>query len=259
MTVESLIDALSLPPETSVDKPIPKSALLEEAEPTAADRRQISNGIEDIRWVAALKPENCGVPAFRDDRRAYEEVHVVSTTVREGEKDQRIIELLHRSIPYPIFLLHQLHDSWGFSLSHKRHSDAGGGAVVLESPIAAEADPILRVDWNTKRDQPASDLFAEQVSISQQSREDMYSLYSSWMDTATGLLAARITGEVKSAPDPETAVERLRAVQRMASIEDEIERIRSQAAKENQMPRKIELNTRASKLREEGDALRAKL
>ena len=45
---------------------VPKKLLVENGAPTAADKRRINDGIEDIHWLAALKPATIGVPEFRD-------------------------------------------------------------------------------------------------------------------------------------------------------------------------------------------------
>ncbi len=79
MSVDRMvIAALALPAEARVDQRVPKKLLMEQGAPTAADKRQIQDGIEELRWVAALKPSNIGVPAYRDDVREYLEIAVLS-------------------------------------------------------------------------------------------------------------------------------------------------------------------------------------
>jgi len=43
---------------------------------------QIQDGIEEIIWVAALKPTNIGVPAFEDVVRQYLEIAVLTVELR---------------------------------------------------------------------------------------------------------------------------------------------------------------------------------
>lgn len=66
--VADMIAALALPAETRVERRLPKKLLLEQGAQTASDKRQIQGGIEDLVWVAALKPNNIGVLSFRDGR-----------------------------------------------------------------------------------------------------------------------------------------------------------------------------------------------
>ena len=63
--------------ETLVDRRVPKSLLIENGAPTAADRRRIREGIEELRWVASLKPTTIGVAEYRDETREYLEISVL--------------------------------------------------------------------------------------------------------------------------------------------------------------------------------------
>jgi hypothetical protein len=97
-----LIAALNLPPDTRVDQRIPKKLLLEQGAPTAADKRLIQDGIEEMNWLSALKPATIGVPEFRDDVREYLEIAVLTVSFRAAAKTARLVELIHRAIPYPV-------------------------------------------------------------------------------------------------------------------------------------------------------------
>ncbi|MGH8018730.1 MAG: DUF4391 domain-containing protein [Opitutaceae bacterium] len=72
------MDALALPAESRVDRRVPQKLPLEHGAPTAADKRQISDCIGQIQWVAALKPGTAGVAAFQDAVRDYRELAVVT-------------------------------------------------------------------------------------------------------------------------------------------------------------------------------------
>lgn len=72
-----------------MDRRIPKKLLLEQGALTTADKRQIQDGIEELLWIAALKPNNIGVPAFKDDVREYLEIAVLTAVVRSSAKPTR--------------------------------------------------------------------------------------------------------------------------------------------------------------------------
>ena len=68
MTADQIIDRpVDLPPRRGWISACPRSSWLEQGAPTAADRRHIQDGIEELRWFAALKPSNIGVSEYRDD------------------------------------------------------------------------------------------------------------------------------------------------------------------------------------------------
>ena len=64
-----MIAALNLPVSSRVDERVPKKLLLENVASTASDKRQINDGIEEIHWLAAIKPQTIGVPDYRDEVR----------------------------------------------------------------------------------------------------------------------------------------------------------------------------------------------
>lgn len=84
MTAATVIEALALPAGCRVDQRVPKKLLLENGAPTAADKRHISEGIEELLWLAALKPTTIGVPAYHDEVREYLEIAVLRLTQGPG-------------------------------------------------------------------------------------------------------------------------------------------------------------------------------
>ena len=105
MTSDEMLAALDLPASSRVDQRVPKKLLLEHGAPTAADKRLINEGVEAVLWLAALKPTTIGVPEYRDDVREYLEIAVLRLTQRAGAKATRLVELVHRAVPYPLLLL----------------------------------------------------------------------------------------------------------------------------------------------------------
>jgi hypothetical protein len=103
--IVAIIDALGLPPDARVDARVPKKLLVELGAPTSADKRAIQVGIDELQWLAACKPTTIGVPSFADDTREYLEIAVVACAFRPGAKAARLIELIHRAIPYPVLLV----------------------------------------------------------------------------------------------------------------------------------------------------------
>ena len=122
-----LFAALALPDSALVDRRVPKTLLMENGAPTAADKRRILEDIEEIRWLAALKPTTVGVAEYRDAAREYLEIAVLQLILRSGASADRITELVHRAVPYPLLLVKRQADEVALSLVHKRWSQGGNG------------------------------------------------------------------------------------------------------------------------------------
>ena len=145
MTSDEMLAAFDLPASSRVDQRVPKKLLLENGAPTAADKRFINEGVEAVRWLAALKPTTIGVPEYRDDVREYLEIAVLRLTMRAAAKATRLVELVHRAVPYPLLLLTEQDERPGLSVAHKRWSQAEAGMTVLEGGVVA-------VEWDAEHD-----------------------------------------------------------------------------------------------------------
>lgn len=254
MNAEAILAALDLPAGSRVDQRVPKKLLLENGAPTAAaaDKRYINEGIEELLWLAALKPTTIGVPEYRDDVREYLEVAVLRLTLRAGAKTTRLEELVHRAVPYPVLLLTERAERSGLSAAHKRWSQGEAGKTVLEGEVVA-------VELQAALDGERGRVFGDALALGRQPRSTLYALYQGWIDTLLALHAARVTGAFTLANDAEQAASRYQALAEYARLEGEIARLRAAAAKEKQMPRQVELNLELKRVEAAQAAARAKL
>lgn len=242
--VVDVIAALALPADTRVERRVPKKLLLEQGAPTAADKRQIQDGIEDLVWVAALKPNNIGVPAFRDGAREYLEIAVLTATLRDNAKASRLTELIHRAIPYPVVLIAAEGDSVNLSLAHKRWSQGEAGAVVIEEIRGTAA-------FRPYTPSECEAAFLDSLAVSALQARDLFALYQAWLDRVTALDAAVITGTFALPESVEGAAARRDALAAYDRLKREIANLRAQAQKETQMNRRVELNLAIKRLEAE--------
>lgn len=253
MSMAVVIEALGIPAQARVDRRVPKSLLLEHGRPTAADRRRIQEGVEEIRWVAALKPTNIGVPEGRDAEREYLEVAVLAVTLRANAKAPRVIELVHRAIPYPVLLVAAEPDgTTSVSVAHKRSAQNEAGKVVVERVWrAALADSPAEVESTSS--------FLASIPVAELPAGSLLSLYQGWVDCVAAMEASRTTG-VSLPPRPERASVEIDAVlQEHSRLLREVASLRAQAKKEKQISRRVDINTRLKELQAELTKVRGRL
>jgi hypothetical protein len=243
MNSDLLISALDLPADSRVDQRVPKKLLLEHGAPTAADKRLITDGIEEFYWIATLKPATVGVPVFRERTRVYLEIAVLSVALRAGAKAGRLAELIHRAVPYPVLLVATHGDRLMLSMVHKRWSQGEAGATVLDGDLVAVELP--------GEPEELSRAFLESLSIGQQPRTNLFALYQGWMERLVALLAARVTGVFALGGAPN----RWEALRECERLDAEIARLRAAAAKERQMARQVELNLELKRLERQRSSL----
>jgi len=252
MTAGAIIAALALPEDARVEQRVPKKLLMEQDAPTAADKRAIQDGIEELFWVAALKPTNVGVPAFRDDVREYLEIAVLTATIRHGGKAGRLVELVHRAIPYPVVLVTTVGQDGTFSVAHKRWSQGEAGKVVIEDVHCTAA---FAGDAPT----PEEAGFLASLPVAGLPRGDLFALYQGWVDRVAALGAARITGAF-TVPGATAQGEVLRnGLEAHKAMERELVQLRARAKKEKQINRRVELNLEIKRLECEMAAVAGRL
>lgn len=239
MNSASLIAALCLPASARVDQRVPKKLLVEHGAPTAADKRRINDGIEEMMWIAALKPGTIGVPEYRDPAREYVEIAVLSVTLRPEARGPRLIELVHRAIPYPIFLVQNHPETLSLSFAHLRWSHGHAGQTVLDGPV---------VTANLDAETPVGREFLASLAITSQHGEHLHALYQSWIERMEAYEAARHTGQFIPAPDAAAAAHRRIALAEHERLTREIVALRARAGKETQLNRRVDLNLKLRQL-----------
>ena len=244
MRLHDLIAALELPVSCRVDQRIPKKLLVENGAPTAADKRNINEGIEEIQWVASLKASSIGVPEYRDETREYLEIAVLHTSLRQGAKAARIAELTHRAVPYPILLLLSEQGQLSLSLAHIRWAQNEAEKVVLDGELLT----VNLSEPSYAREVPSA--FLRALSITRQPRENLMVLYQGWLDTLTAFQAAQITGEFTQIQTQDEAEARRANLRECRELEQKITALRAAAVKENQIARQVELNLEIKQLQD---------
>jgi hypothetical protein len=171
------------------------------------------------------------------------EIAVLHVRLRSTAKFGRLIELIHRAVPYPVLLIEEDANGGRLSLAHKRLALNEAAKVVLDG------DPES-VEVSAPNGEVAA-AFLQALSLSRQPKGTLYALYQGWLDTALALKAAAITGEF-TIHDAASRIElRRSALQRVAELQSRIVALRREVGKASQMARQVELNLQLRKLESE--------
>ncbi len=252
MILAKMVDALNLPVGARIDQRVPKKMLVEHGAPTPADKRKLTDGIEEVLWLASLKPTTIGVPAFQDDVREYLEIAVLTAKLRPGANAAQIAGLVHRAIPYPVLLLATQGEGLFISVAHLRQSKVKSRATVLEDNLEAAT---LTADMAPN----LAAAFASAMAVARQPRADLYKFYHGWLDALIALRAAQITGAFTAASSPEAAEARRSALVACVQLRAQLSSLIASAAKERQAARQVQLNLTIQRARAEYAAACAKL
>jgi hypothetical protein len=259
-TLDTAYAALQLPPEAWLDQRVPKKLFLEQLATqqgtTAADKKLVREELEEFRWLASLKPGTSGLAAYSDETREYGEIAVLAVVSRTEAKSDRLRQLIHRAVPYPVVLFLKTPQALSLSLAHKRkalNSEAG-------KPVLEELRSVL-LAGNSVHPALLKDLLVSFAlpSLTLPTR-DMFSAYSQWMDRLVAFDSAAILNKLLSplhGPVPfhilpsATHAGRHREAQReLTRLDNEETALRTRLHGEKQLSRKVESNLALKQLQQ---------
>lgn len=239
---DALYSAMSFPDSCQLGKRVFKKLFIENGSLTAADKRAFTDDIDTIVWEYTLKPSTLPVNRYEDDEREYHEVAVIQVNLKTDKRTRRICEVVHRTIPYPIFLVIAFPPRVAISVAQKRFSRAEHGAIVAED--------IRLTQWIDSDDpDPIHRQFIESLALPTLPQTDFLALYSGMVDRVAALEAARLTGEYRLGMSPQQAKQRIDRLADCRGIEQEIAELRAALKKETHFNRQVELNTRIKALK----------
>ena len=262
MFVQALIEAFRLPPQALVAHRIPKKMLVEQGAPTAADKRLINDTVDELWWHAALKPGTIGVPTSSGGDGEVIELALVSVQLKQESRDsqaQRLRQLIHRAIPYPVLLVASASapETAGvvLSLARKRASLGEAGKWVLAETAETHAfDPAHAT--------AAEGQFMSSLALDQMPRSallDLSALYQGYADRVTALAVAQVTGQFLAAAIGATASAHRQALADRQQVLQQLSAVRSAAAKARQMNQRVALNLQIQRLQGDLQAIAGQL
>lgn len=252
MNAYALISALGLPSAALVSQRVPKKMLAENGATTSADRKLLQEQIDEVTWIAALKPTNAGTPVYQDEVRSYLELAVLNVRLRQGSQLDpnpakvspsvaRLAELVHRAIPYPVLLVLDDGAHLYLSLAHIRWAQKEADKAVLDGDLIQGVFVHNGSTAASVMDADTVNAFINAMDLSKQPRTDLMTLYQGWMDTLSAWQVAAVTGRFECV-SPQQATARRAALRRCHELDAQISSLRAAASKEKQMARQVAAN-----------------
>lgn len=241
--IDLLYDKLALPDTCQLGKRVFKKLFQENAVLGITDKKAFRDDIDTIVWQYTLKPGTIPIQAYEDSEREYLEIAILEVSLKTRNRTNRIAEVIHRAIPYPIVVVFAHEQSCLLSLAHKRFSQAEHEAIV--------ADEFFSTDWiDLSAPTEMQAAFLDSLAVSALPHTHFYAFYSALVDRLVALDCARLTGayRIESATDRRASRrERLAACH---ALEVQIVEHRAAIKKEIRFNHQVELNAQIKTLEE---------
>ncbi|MFD2247294.1 DUF4391 domain-containing protein [Pontibacter ruber] len=239
------LSILNIPAACLVDQRIPKTSIITGAELCIADKKLLQDEAQEVRWIAAFKPNNAAIPAYTDELYSYNEVHYILLELKQEAKYKKVAELLQKAMPYPLVLWIVVDNKLCVCTANKRINQNDTGKRTIENVTFAPWLPLLVDDSITLA-------FLSSLAIELLPQQDLRAFYQSITIRIHNLEAAQLTGAytVKGADSTRRDVERLAALRKLT---EEITRLKKEIKSSTAFGEKVTLHIRLKKLEDERD------
>ena len=240
--IDSIWDQLSFPNTALLNKRVPKKLFFENCKLLSSDKKLLQENIKSIYWKYTLKPSTCSLLPYTDNEREYLEIAVLEIELNSKKSYNRIFEIIHRSIPYPLFLVCCFEKEFALSIAPKRFSHLEHGAFVTEE--------IYQSDWlNTDNLQGYEEVFINSLTWSNLSVQNYNTLYSKWIEQFIAYECAIVSGNFVL----DNIKERAESLNQYRAIENQISDLRRQFKKASfreQVERNVQIKRLELELKE---------
>lgn len=239
-------DILQLPERCLVNKRITKAFYLRNFRLASAEKKLLNTTINNINWLASIKPTNANIPMVKKEDQLFEEIQVISCNVSNNQLDSNVkkyIEFIQKYIPYEVLLIIEDNSHFILNVCNKRVNQNDTNKRIIEDYFTS---PSLSKLYKNK----LSTSFYKALAFNGLDKTNLESVYKNYTQAIIQYKAASITGNYNKRTQKRTEQDMANLLA-IENIEKEIISISSQLKKERQLNNRITLNVAIQKKRQE--------
>jgi len=239
ISTDDLIEAFDLPPGPAPRR-IAKTTLSDHV-PTSADKRLIDAKLARFEWIASINPAATGIAPGQEGGLAITAINLLCAYTR-GPMSPRLGEIIHRSTPLPVILIHadETADTPAASLSlaPRRAAEREAGHAVITA--LHNTGPL---DQN---DLP----FIASLALARVAPRDLAVLYAGLIERLEARRAARVAARpFRLASSSEEIAQWRLALSQCTTLEVEIAALTAAMRKKNRLSIRVDLGEKIRQLR----------
>ncbi|WP_276978487.1 DUF4391 domain-containing protein [Flavobacterium filum] len=251
--LNQIFHILQLPEKCFVNKKITKAFFKRNFDMTSAERNLLddANAVISIDWIASISQANANVTAWQDAESTFEEIEVIVVTTNTeylNKQAIRIIDLIHKYIPYHLLVVVTDGAKTVWSVAYKRINQNDTNKRTVDRKFTSE---IIELGGNNA----IHKAFIESLNFSKLASTDLKVLYDSYVQCFVGLNTAPIIGAFETRPAERTR-EDVEILEKINQLEKEITSLSKATQKETQLNKRIEMNTLLQQKRKQIEQLK---
>lgn len=251
--IDTLYEKMLIPESCRLGKRVYKKLFHENTKLNATDKKALSDDVDTIVWQYTFKSTTIPIQPYEDDRREYHEVALLQVNLKQTGRVNRLTEIIHRAIPYPLLVVFVSNTACLISLAYKRFSQAEKEAIVAEDFQATGWLDLA----NPTEPQTA---FLESLNITNWPHTHFFAFYKAAMDRVIALACAEHSGyyslNIPGGIMSEDRVIRLRQIEKLQQEKSELQ---GKLKKEKNLGTQVQLNTKIKKINDRIKAFKNEL
>lgn len=250
--MDALNTILQIPERSLVNKKITKAFFKRNFDLTITEKALLDDAaiFQSIEWLACISPSNSNINAYKDEHSIFEEVQIIAvhTSDVDFEKNQqRITDLVQKYIPYPILLCIISSQLIVINACDKKINQNDSAKRAVEKKYSSDA---IQLHHPTEQHKG----FLQSLAFDELDKTSLKTCYESYIRQIIALQAATVTG-VFTVGTRESTQRRVELLEKIDSLQKEIQLLQNQAINESQLNKRVVLNTRLQEKRKEAAQL----
>lgn len=230
MEIKDIIRWWKFPSATIINRNIPKTQIYPHMK-TVSDKQFLQDAVQSIYLLASFRSDNTHIAVYKDDHELYQEIQFLYVQTKNKGDSEKIYKMLSRLMPYPLVVL--TGEPASFTIYTGRFEQLTTGFLKL---ISVYPSPV----YQDERLQ--SVLY--QLSMDDLPRQNLKVFYDGLRDMiATASVQQRYGESIGTITSSEK--------DKLDALNKQIVSLSSQVAKESQLNRKIEMQMKLKKLKDE--------
>lgn len=131
-----ILESLKIP--TLKPQRVPIKTLLEQLQPTADNKKLITERVNKIELVSLLNNQTVHIRPFKDNEYSYQAIYVLQIVLKEKDKLTELSSQLHSAFPEPTILIYQCGDTEWISVAPKRINKLDESKTVIEDVLVQD-------------------------------------------------------------------------------------------------------------------------
>ena len=156
---------LNLPQQHIIDRIIPKEMLYENAELTENEKKYFVNSVDRVKLYYALRTDNSNIEADIIEDCTYDEIVFIELKLRNLDNFDKILKIIHSSIPKPLVIVSNYEDDRIISVATKININNKIKLIEVFNTPKIDNTTLENISFEKVRAKTLSEVYKNYISL----------------------------------------------------------------------------------------------